>query len=65
LTNLAVGDAVTFNTTTSGSTPTIDKLHAGNDSLDWPSGPPPAGANGAMPQAPSGSPAAPGSGPVA
>lgn len=36
LSKLAVGDAVTFSTTTSGSTVTIDKLHAGNETLDRP-----------------------------
>ncbi len=39
LSDLAVGDKVTFSTT-SATTPTIDKLHAGNESLDRPSGPP-------------------------
>ncbi|HEY1466499.1 MAG TPA: hypothetical protein VGF11_05550 [Acidimicrobiales bacterium] len=38
--SLAVGDAVTFNLDSSASTPTIDKLHAGNEALDRPSGPP-------------------------
>ena len=40
LSDLAVGDKVTFSTVTSASTPTIDKLHAGNEALDRPSGPP-------------------------
>jgi hypothetical protein len=57
LSDLSVGDAVTLSTTTSGSTVAIDKLHAGNDSLDWPSGPP-AGASGAPSQAPYGAPPA-------
>ena len=38
LSSLAVGDAVTFSTTTSGSTVSIDKLHAGNETLDRPQG---------------------------
>ena len=56
LSDLAPGDAVTFSTTTSGTTASIDKLHAGSEALDRPTGPPdgmggnpPAGA-----QAPSG-----------
>lgn len=55
LAKLAVGDKVTFSTVSGASTPTIDKLHAGNESLDMPSGAPPSGAapNG---QAPSGVP---------
>lgn len=40
LSSLAVGDRVTFSTVSGASTPTIDKLHAGNESLDMPSGPP-------------------------
>ncbi len=40
LSDLAVGDKVTFSTVSSASTPTIDKLHAGNEALDRPSGPP-------------------------
>jgi hypothetical protein len=40
LSSLAVGDAVTFSTDPSASTPTIDKLHAGSESLDRPTGPP-------------------------
>ena len=65
LSNLSVGDAVTFSTTGSGSSVTIDKLHAGNDALDWPTAPP-AGANGSAPQPPSGYGAPPsGSSPVA
>ena len=36
LSKLVVGDAVTFSTTTSGTTVTIDKLHAGNEALDRP-----------------------------
>jgi len=38
LSNLAVGDSVTFSTTTSGTTTAIDKLHAGNEQLDHPQG---------------------------
>ncbi len=40
LSNLAVGDKVTFNTDSSVSTPTIDKLHAGSEALDRPAGHP-------------------------
>lgn len=47
LANLAVGDAVTFSTVSGASTPTIDKLHAGNEALDRPMGPP----NGGPPPA--------------
>jgi hypothetical protein len=43
LSSLAVGDSVTFSTVSSASTPTIDKLHAGNETLDRPAGPPPGG----------------------
>ena len=43
LSNLVVGDAVRFSTTTSGSTVTIDKLHAGNEALDRPQGGPTGG----------------------
>lgn len=44
LSDLVVGDAVTFSTTTTtDSTTTVDKLHAGNEALNKPSGPPPAG----------------------
>ena len=56
LASLKVGDKVTFNTVASASTPTIDKLHAGNEALDRPSGPRP---DGGMP--PAGAPAASGS----
>jgi len=38
--NLAVGDKVIFSTDTSASTPTIDKLHTGNESLNRPAGRP-------------------------
>jgi hypothetical protein len=38
--NLAVGDKVIFSTDTSTSTPTIDKLHTGNESLNRPAGRP-------------------------
>ncbi|MDQ2726422.1 MAG: hypothetical protein M3Y91_00800 [Actinomycetota bacterium] len=43
LSSLAVGDAVTFNLDPSATTPTINKLHAGTEALDRPSGPPPSG----------------------
>jgi hypothetical protein len=36
LSALAVGDAVTFDSVTQGSTPTIAHLHAGSESLDRP-----------------------------
>lgn len=38
LSDLKVGDAVTFSTTTVSGKSTIDKLHAGNESLDAPHG---------------------------
>ena len=41
LSDLAVGDKVTFSTVAGASTPTIDRLHAGNEALDRPAGPPP------------------------
>ena len=41
LSSLAVGDKVTFSTVASASTPTIDRLHAGNEALNRPNGPPP------------------------
>ena len=49
LSSLAVGDAVTFSTATSGSVTSIDKLHAGSETLDRPTGggTPPTGAAGA------------------
>jgi hypothetical protein len=40
LSDLKVGDKVTFSTVASASTPTIDKLHAGSEALDRPSGGP-------------------------
>lgn len=40
LSNLAVGDAVTFNTETVNGTTIIDKLHAGDEARDRPAGPP-------------------------
>ena len=57
LSDLKVGDKVTFSTVSSASTPTIDKLHAGSEALDRPSGPPP-GSSGTAPSgsAPSGTP---------
>jgi hypothetical protein len=45
LSDLAVGDAVTFSTVGSDTTPTIDKLHAGDEALDRPQGPPLAGSS--------------------
>ena len=45
LSSLAVGDAVTFNTVPGASTPTIDKLHAGSEALDRPTGGPPSGSS--------------------
>ena len=41
LSDLAVGDKVTFSTVSGASTATIDKLHAGSEALDRPTGPPP------------------------
>jgi hypothetical protein len=51
LSSLAVGDAVTFNLESSATTPTINKLHAGNEALDRPAGMPngSAGTGGAPP----------------
>lgn len=46
LSDLATGDKVTFSTVSGASTPTIDKLHAGNEALDRPSGPPPGPSSG-------------------
>jgi hypothetical protein len=40
LSDLAVGDAVTFSTVTSNGSTSIDKLHAGNAQLDRPQGGP-------------------------
>ena len=40
LSNVVVGDKVIFSTDTSTSTPTIDKLHTGNESLNRPAGRP-------------------------
>lgn len=40
LSSLAVGDAVTFSVDTVNNVKTIDKLHAGNEALDRPAGPP-------------------------
>jgi len=39
LSELVVGDAVTFSATTSGTTQTIDKLHAGDEAKDRPQAP--------------------------
>jgi hypothetical protein len=66
LSDLAVGDTVTFSTVSSATTPTIDKLHAGSEALDRPTGPPsgaPSGSSGTAPTggAPNGPPAGPGS----
>jgi hypothetical protein len=55
LSSLVVGDKVTFSTVSSAATPTIDKLHAGNESLDRPTGPPMGGPQGGVPQPPAGS----------
>jgi len=44
LSDLAVGDAVTFSTVTTNGTTAIDKLHAGNAQLDIPKGGGPGGA---------------------
>ena len=44
LSDLAVGDAVTFSTVTTNGTTAIDKLHAGNAQEDMPKGGPPGGA---------------------
>ena len=53
LADLKVGDTVTFSTVSSASTPTIDKLHAGSEALDRPTGPP-AGAPSGSGTAPTG-----------
>ncbi len=52
LSALAAGDTVHYSTTTSAGTLTIDKLHAGTESLNRPQGPPP---GAAAPSAGSGS----------
>ena len=49
LSDLKVGDKVTFSTVSSASTATIDKLHAGSEALDRPSGPPPGGPRAGAP----------------
>lgn len=41
LSDLKVGDAVRFSTVSGAATPTIDRLHAGNEALNRPAGPPP------------------------
>ena len=49
LSSLAVGDSVTFSTVTSGGVTSVDKLHAGSETLDRPaagSGPPANGGSG-------------------
>jgi hypothetical protein len=48
LSSVTVGDAVTFSTVTSGGTTSIDKLHAGSEALDRPTGAGsrPSGSNG-------------------
>ncbi|HMC40702.1 MAG TPA: hypothetical protein VKI19_13640 [Acidimicrobiales bacterium] len=43
LSDLKVGDKVTFSTLSSAATPTVDKLHAGSEALDRPAGPRPGG----------------------
>jgi hypothetical protein len=55
LSALAVGDAVRFSTVTTNGTVTIDRLHAGTESMNAPQGGPP-GTQGGTPG--SGSPAA-------
>jgi len=58
LSSLAVGDTVTFSTVSTASSPTIDKLHAGSEALDRPTGPP-SSSSGHLPpngQAPNGQP---------
>ena len=63
LSDLKVGDKVTFSTVSSATTPTIDKLHAGSESLDRPTGPPAgAGTGGAPNVGPGGPPPGSGSG---
>jgi hypothetical protein len=59
LSDLKVGDAVTFDLDSSASTPTIGHLHAGSESLDRPTGGP-AGGPAGVPQGspPSGTPQA-------
>jgi Cu/Ag efflux protein CusF len=39
LSDLKIGDAVRFSTTTASGKPAIDKLHAGNEQLNHPTGP--------------------------
>ena len=58
LSSLAVGDKVTFSTVASHSTPTIDKLHAGSESLDRPTGAPTSSGHGSStgPPPPGGTP---------
>jgi hypothetical protein len=46
LSSLKAGDKVTFSLEQAASTPTIDKLHAGSEALDRPSGPPAGGPSG-------------------
>ncbi len=51
LSSLAVGDSVTFSTVTSGGVTSIDKLHAGSETLDRPtagSAPPTNGGSGTL-----------------
>lgn len=57
LSDLKVGDSVTYSVESGTSTPTIDKLHAGSEALDRPTGPP----SGAPSGGPSGAPAGSGS----
>ena len=53
LSALTVGDSVSFSTTATGGT-VIDKLHAGNQQLDWPQGAPGGSAPGGSGQGGSG-----------
>jgi hypothetical protein len=46
LSDLKVGDAVTFSTQTANGATVIDKLHAGDEAKDRPAGVPAGGANG-------------------
>jgi len=54
LSDLAVGDIVTFSTTTVNGQTVIARLHAGNPALDRPSGPPPGAPDGMGPWGPPG-----------
>jgi hypothetical protein len=64
LSNLVVGDKVTFNYVTSGTTKTIAHLHAGNESLDKPTADGGGAGSGELPGgAPAGGPGGRGGGP--